>query len=293
MKNKEILFSVVIPLYNKGDYILDCVNSVLSQEVSNYEIIIVNDGSTDNSLSIVETISHDENLNFRVFTNENHGVSHARNFGAERAIGKYICFLDADDVWHYKYLAYLNDAIYENPSVAFLATNYDINNEPKLNSVQDIKFKYVNYILDKVPLCSSSVCIRKDILCDTFFKFDLAQTHAEDTDVWFRLSVFFDVFYTEAKLAFYKNLDVNSATNSIQKLNNSIILSKGFCEIYSGESISTKRLCLAIEELRVRYFISCVKRKNFLLCFKHIKNTSSFTLFLKALIKKITMVIND
>lgn len=94
-------FSVVIPLYNKEKYVEHAIRSVLAQTNHNYEIIVVDDGSTDDSLAIVQTIKSERLM---VFTQPNQGVSVARNCGIAHAKGEYISFLDADDFWYEDYL---------------------------------------------------------------------------------------------------------------------------------------------------------------------------------------------
>ena len=95
-------FTVVIPLYNKEQYIAETLDSVKKQSFDDYEVLIINDSSTDNSLSIAQ--SYETDNRFHVFTKANGGVSAARNYGIEKAKGEYVCFLDADDLWDEKYL---------------------------------------------------------------------------------------------------------------------------------------------------------------------------------------------
>ena len=90
----SLFLSIIIPLYNKQNYILKTVNSVLSQDVDDYEIVIVDDGSTDNSVKVVESIA---DSHIRLFRKENGGPSSARNYGVRMAKGEWILFLDADD----------------------------------------------------------------------------------------------------------------------------------------------------------------------------------------------------
>ncbi|MFD1334542.1 glycosyltransferase family 2 protein [Oceanobacillus iheyensis] len=92
----NLLISVIIPVYNVDEYIEECLNSVLNQTYKNIEIIVVNDGSTDNSLGIIEEYAL-KNENIKIFSQENMGQSVARNQGMKMANGKYIYFLDSDD----------------------------------------------------------------------------------------------------------------------------------------------------------------------------------------------------
>ena len=92
------LFSVVIPIYNIEKYISECIDSVLNQSYKNIEILLVNDGSEDNSQSICEFYSKKDNR-VRLINKKNGGLSSARNKGIEVARGNYIIFLDGDDYW--------------------------------------------------------------------------------------------------------------------------------------------------------------------------------------------------
>lgn len=92
----DIAFSIVIPLYNKEKSITTTINSVLNQTCGDFELIIVNDGSTDTSLEIVQSIK-DERI--RIINQKNGGVSSARNQGIIEAKFDWIAFLDADDLW--------------------------------------------------------------------------------------------------------------------------------------------------------------------------------------------------
>lgn len=98
-----MMFSVIIPLYNKEKFIFETLSSVSNQTFSDYEVIIVNDSSTDNSLNIAKSFE-EKDKRFKVYTVPNGGVSKARNFGISKAIGDYVCFLDADDIWKNNYL---------------------------------------------------------------------------------------------------------------------------------------------------------------------------------------------
>ena len=102
-----VFFSVVIPLYNKANYIENTLKSVLDQTFTDYEIIVINDGSTDESEAVVRQFN---DKRIQIFHQKNQGVSVTRNLGIEKSTGKLIAFLDADDYWlpnHLQELAYL------------------------------------------------------------------------------------------------------------------------------------------------------------------------------------------
>src|SRR5690348_9188230 len=96
-----MFFSIIVPVYNKENHISDTILSALNQTVGDFELIIVNDGSTDKSLELVQSFSDKRIV---VINKPNGGVSLARNIGIKRATGEYISFLDADDFWNRRYL---------------------------------------------------------------------------------------------------------------------------------------------------------------------------------------------
>lgn len=116
-------FSVVIPTYNRADLIGLTLRSVLQQEFNDFEVLVVDDGSKDNTAEVVSAIS-DSRLHYLPKKNEERGV--ARNYGLARALGEYVLFLDSDDVLHANHLATLHGAIMaQMPRPNFIATKFD------------------------------------------------------------------------------------------------------------------------------------------------------------------------
>ena len=121
-------FSVVIPVFNKKNYVQHAIESVLHQEylseVGGVELIVVDDGSTDGSYIIAEQTLQNVDIKTTLIRKENGGVSSARNLGAKKANGTYICFLDADDWWEPTFLQEINILISQYPEAALYGTNY-------------------------------------------------------------------------------------------------------------------------------------------------------------------------
>ncbi|MDO5848646.1 MAG: glycosyltransferase family 2 protein [Methanobrevibacter sp.] len=90
--------SVIIPVYNSSKYISETLDSVINQDFNSFELIIVNDGSVDNSLDIIKNTLKDSKIYYTIINQENNGVSHARNVGIENAKGQYVIFVDDDDI---------------------------------------------------------------------------------------------------------------------------------------------------------------------------------------------------
>ncbi len=124
--NMFFFLSIIIPLYNKQNSILNTVNSILEQDFDNYEIIIVDDGSTDNSVSIVEII-RDKHIN--IFKKQNGGPSSARNYGVKMAQGEWILFLDADDTLEPNTLNLLHKTASIHNKIHFFCFNHFIEDE--------------------------------------------------------------------------------------------------------------------------------------------------------------------
>ena len=116
----EISFSIIIPLYNKAPYIERAINSVLNQSLQNFEIIVVNDGSSDGGEKIVTKLE-DERL--KLVSQKNAGVSAARNKGALEAKSEYLAFLDGDDTWEPNFLSELVKLIADFPNAGIYGTS--------------------------------------------------------------------------------------------------------------------------------------------------------------------------
>lgn len=189
-------FSVLIPLYNKEKHIKETLNSVLAQTFQDFEIIVVNDGSTDNSLFEVSNIK-DERI--KLFTIENQGVSHARNYGIEKSNGKLLAFLDADDRWYPNHLEHLNLLNQKFPECGLFAAAYEFEygnkiigseyyNIPIQNQWKGIVDDFFESSKINCIASSSSVAIPKHVF-EEIGGFNIAYDSGEDTDLWIRIAL--------------------------------------------------------------------------------------------------------
>jgi GalNAc5-diNAcBac-PP-undecaprenol beta-1,3-glucosyltransferase len=128
-----IFFSVIIPTYNRAHLVAETIESVLAQTHPAYEIILVDDGSTDNTKQLFETrySGHDK---IRYFYKQNEERGAARNFGLKEAKGEYAVFFDSDDWMLPGYLSMLNEVITDHPGIFILAAKYNYNNHGRLES---------------------------------------------------------------------------------------------------------------------------------------------------------------
>lgn len=191
------MFSVVIPLYNKQYSIEKCINSVLNQKFKNFELIIVNDGSSDNSLEIAKkACNNNRDIEIKFINQENQGVSIARNNGVNHSKFDYICFLDADDEWTSDFLLDMNNLIqrYEEANLYCLAHLIKKGNKiikPKHGLDDDFE-GYVSdffYSSSRGSVAKSSkICVRKPALLN-IGGFPEKIVAGEDLYVWILLAL--------------------------------------------------------------------------------------------------------
>lgn len=140
MTNNNLFFTIIVPVYNSGKYLEDFFLSVKNQKYTDYELIIIDDGSKDNSLFLCRTYEKN-NSNVRVYTKDNGGVSSARNLGLEKANGKYIFFLDADDLLEDNALERLHQQLLETQADALFFNYFILKNnmtyEHPLNKIYE------------------------------------------------------------------------------------------------------------------------------------------------------------
>ena len=220
-------FSVIIPLYNKASYVEKAVRSVLGQTFTDYELIVVDDGSTDGGGERAQAALTTDNrqqateVPFSLLRQQNAGVSTARNNGVAASKGDYICFLDADDWWEPTFLEEINQLIEDYPDAGIYGTNYYYVKNGKKRVQLDAPTSYINYCkvyAEKLcmPLTSISVAIPRTIFDETGgFKSHLKL--GEDFDVWIRIALKHKVAFLNKPLSNY-NQDVDVAQRGIGRL---------------------------------------------------------------------------
>ena len=205
------MISVVIPLYNKESCIRKTIDSILSQSFRDFEIVIVDDGSSDGSAKIVSSIPDDR---IRLITKVNGGPSSARNRGIEEAKGDYVAFIDADDIWSPDYLKEMVDLMADFPDAVIWGFNYSMIQDGQVkNSVVEEYRGYVSERWDYFPFffSSSSTCCRRSTLIE-LGGFDERMVYGEDIDMWFRLLLRGKGVLDTRVLAFYNKDGEDSLT---------------------------------------------------------------------------------
>lgn len=194
--------SIVIPLYNKEQHISRAISSVLLQSVKNFDLIIVDDGSTDNGRQIAESFKDNR---IKVISQKNSGVSEARNLGIHLANSNIVAFLDADDEWKDHFLETILSLRHRYPKVGAYGTAYDIMlpngniYHPHFNYIsagwQGILPSYFKACVGLHILCASSTAIPKSTF-ETVGYFPSGERLGEDLDMWLRIALSYPIAFS-------------------------------------------------------------------------------------------------
>jgi glycosyltransferase involved in cell wall biosynthesis len=212
------LISVIIPVYNGEKTIQATIESVLNQTIANFELLIINDGSQDKTLEVVERI---QDSRIKIFSYPNAGQSTSRNRGIKLAACEYVSFIDADDLWTPNKLESQLKALKENPqaAVAYSWTDW-IDESGKLlgkgsyNTEQGEVFAQL--LLNDFVANGSNVLIRRDALNEVG-NFDPTVTPAEDWDLWLRLASRYQFVAVQSPEVLYR-ISPNSASFNVWKM---------------------------------------------------------------------------
>ena len=213
-------FSIIIPLYNKEDYIDKCIKSITSQTFTDFEVVIINDGSTDNSQQKLNNITDSR---FKVISIGNGGVSNARNIGISKSTGQYVIFIDADDYIATEYLSTIHQALqqYQVDLLIFgLSKVFDGNHIVKLIPYKTGYITHQEFIdsymseFERLDGIYGFVCnktIKRSFIIDHKLSFNTFIKQAEDLDFWL------SIYALKPALAFLQYADyyyIQNAVNS-------------------------------------------------------------------------------
>lgn len=201
-------FSVIMPLYNKAPYVKKAIYSVISQTFRDFEIVVVDDGSTDGSLSEAKAALADVSLPYQVIHQENAGVSTARNNGVAVSEGDYLCFLDADDWWAPTFLERMHGLIHDYSGAGAYGTNYYyVKNGRQRVCVTTSETGVIDYCKSyserlQMPLWTGATCIPRAVF-DEMGGFRPNLNLGEDFDLWIKIALKHKVVFLNEPLSFY------------------------------------------------------------------------------------------
>lgn len=229
--NNEPLVSVIIPFYNNKEWLEEAIGSVLSQSYSNYEIIVINDGSKENMDDFLE--KHRGTITF--IEKRNGGPASARNMGISTANGEYIAFLDSDDLWVKDKLEYQIERMIKTNS-QWSQTSYELFGNGKdghnVYAIMDPQlFSKMLFISNSIA--TPTVIIKKTLLDDENIYFDENKRYGEDIDLWIRLSKKSDVLSINKYLTKVRIRGANAGLSAAVQL-------QSRAEMYENVKLSDK-----------------------------------------------------
>lgn len=273
------MITVILPVYNGKKYIAQAIDSVLKQSYSAFELIIVNDGSTDDTESEISKFKDDR---IKYITQSNQGPSAARNKGMSIAKGKYFAFIDADDLYEPNKIEEQVE-ILNNHKEAYVVYNGYFEVDENLTKIRDVKPEYVNecrsnllamMLFRPIISCPASIMIRRDCY-DKGLKYNSIYKHGDDYDFLINLLKYYNFYYIDKPLYNYRKHKSN-LTNQLEVQNNAeinivktftdneienIVNKSNFSE-YNKKLLKAK-IFLKREQhlLSLRFFKECLKEK--------------------------------
>jgi len=217
-------FSVIIPLYNKANYVAKAIESVFAQTYDDYELVIMDDGSSDNSFVVASKVVEGR-TDCQLYRQQNAGVSMARNNAVAKSKGDYLCFLDADDWWAPTFLEEMSGLIDEFPDAGIYGTSYTIVYETRhktrvapIGVEPNFERGYINYcqVYAKtlaMPLWTGAVCIPREVF-DEMRGFPQGIKLGEDFLLWMKIVLKYKVCFLNKPLSYY-NQDVEQVNRGV------------------------------------------------------------------------------
>lgn len=269
-------FSIIIPLYNKEKLIEATLSSVFNQNFTNFEVIIIDDGSTDNSFSMASNFKDDR---IEIFRQKNRGAAVSRNTGINLSNGKFIALIDGDDIWHPNHLDELKLQMELFPKAGLYCNNYEILHNKNTIREACFNFTYANkpLILEDYFKASiinpvawtSAVGFSKEKF-ESLNGFNPALEIAEDLDLWNRFALNYKVSFNPKVTMLYK-FNVENSLSKEEK--NDIRYS--FINNYKEEEIKNPSLKLYLDKNRYAVALRCKMNKELKL-FKKLKKEINF-----------------
>lgn len=274
--------SIIIPAYNVENHIQRTLHSIISQTTKQFELIVVDDGSTDGTYNLVKEILREEQeINYKIITKENGGVSSARNKGLTEASGEYVMFLDADDYIadnlvekvYYSLESQLIDVIFWRYNTIkedkTLLKNYFNTKEYVSKSATGIEILIKILIDRKIWICTGSAAFRKELLKEYQLKYEEGCSNGEDQEFTFKvLSRAKSIFFIDEDLTYYLKREGSiSSSNSIKRFDviEALIRTSEYLNKISDIDFQTIAEIIKTHDIAENYFNnleSCMNNSN-------------------------------
>lgn len=208
------MISVIIPIYRVEKYIEACIRSMIEQDDSNFELILVNDGSTDKSVEIAETLLNKSEMRYTIINTENRGVSSARNTGFAKATGDYIIYVDSDDYVSHSFIRDLNRLSCEYPDSDILFCDFVIKTNNKVIGHELSQWSVKEFWPDeaqcinldrKIKFLLPTMLLRREYVKKNSIMFDEEVRYSEDIQYIWKALAFTDkpIVYLNKTLYYY------------------------------------------------------------------------------------------
>ncbi|TKV69598.1 glycosyltransferase [Marinobacter panjinensis] len=270
MTEREPIVSVVTPTFNRADYLHHAIESVLAQTVDRFELLVVDDGSTDATPELMERYAGDPRI--RYFRQPNQGQSVARNRGIREARGDFVCFLDSDNAWLPDKLAKSLEVFRENPECHVVYGDYieidQWGRELGLNRMRRYSGAITPELLKDNFVSMNTTMTRRGCF-EVMGGFDEADRLAEDYGLWLRLSTRYCFYYLAEVLGFYRVMEHQISSDKRRRLyaNEKILLS--FLETYP-DSVTSEQRCRGLSHFYLRRARFLASEKSYLEAYRDI-----------------------
>jgi len=237
--------SIVLPTYNSSEYLVDTISSILDQDYSDFELIIIDDHSTDDTESVLSSFN-DDRINYIRLDKNHGGPSRPRNIGISAASGEYVAFFDSDDIMASTKLSKCVDILNRFSNVSLVFTDaYKVDSQGNtysgtlLQDYEGLRSKLKSaisancYLIDRVNsykllfienfIPTSSVVVRREVI-DLAGKFDESLTNGDDRDMWYRITKNNDIAYIDLPLHYYRVRSGSVSGRGIVAAKNKIIV---------------------------------------------------------------------
>jgi len=214
------LVSIITPTYNREEYLVFAIESVLSQSFKDFEMLIIDDGSTDNTKDLVKRYRYDQRIHY--FYQQNKGQSVARNTGLKQARGEYICFLDSDDLFKPDKLTRQIAFLKSNPEISITHSDEELIDEKgHVFSMYNMKrhsgILYEKLLIDNF-VSIGTVMVRRECF-DELGMFDESIKVADDYELWLRFATKYKFHYEAEYLAQYRMMKDQLSTDKTARFN--------------------------------------------------------------------------
>ncbi len=291
---KNVFFSIIIPTYNRGHLILSTLNSVKNQTYKNYELIIVDDGSSDDTKRVVENYIENNKLkNWSYYYKTNGERGAARNYGIKKANGEWIIFLDSDDLFYPNHLYLASDFISKNIDISIFHSAYEFRNQRNevIGRVIYPKNNNLNHAVLKGNVFSCfGMFLKSDVFNELRFEEDKELSGSEDWLLWLKVSAHYKIHFQSQISGCMIQHDERSVLNfSEDKLlsRTNLLVTKlkednMFVETY-GRKVINKIHGHMLTYSALHLLLSGNKRKAIILFFKGLKYSPSELLKIRTL----------